>query len=587
LTTRSLFVPFLSLIASALLTLSAVVPQAAQGTTPTCAQGGECVIGDIGPGGGQVYAVTGSPFACGPTRADLCQGFEVAPQGWASANVAIDPVLPFAIAPFDAELANASGTDFGSQFPDGYIADLGFGLPDSLSLIAQQGACQAISTCGYAAGAANLYRGGGLSDWSLPSREEANALINHAGDLDARTDLSPDDCSNHVPDCLWTSWQANSSNATNITIGAYSAGFKAKSDLFHVRPVRAILWGSRTEALQPPGGRNAFADGESTTAIQVRFDSANNAASTTITLYSASTGGSGVPYPSFSTDQLITGLIPDTDYWVTWQSIGHDYFTSSDETARMLVHTNRRESVTPTITAASMIFGTTAPTIGYTTTNPDQFDTFPSCDLYSASDTSFQTVDVLDSSTPVGDYVVHCIHAWGNPGFLYEVGADLNFAVIDPNRTNSPPAPAPQAPSEPDSKPSTTPTPSATPEVTASPTPSPSGGSSSSPQKQEITLVKILGFSPGSTFVSPSMKLQIRRVLSASPLAVSLTCVGVTSGPKILSTDKNLAKNRATAACGYALSFNSNLKIRPSRVVTTKLPGKLNRRVELILGPTR
>ena len=55
----------------------------------TCAQGGTCVVGDTGPGGGTVYYVDLTGFPCGPSFSNtgsptggLCYYLEVAPSTW-------------------------------------------------------------------------------------------------------------------------------------------------------------------------------------------------------------------------------------------------------------------------------------------------------------------------------------------------------------------------------------------------------------------------------------------------------------------------------------------------------------------------
>ena len=50
--------------------LSQVLPQVEPvKANATCAQGGACVVGDIGPGGGVVFYVAPTTFACGATLA--------------------------------------------------------------------------------------------------------------------------------------------------------------------------------------------------------------------------------------------------------------------------------------------------------------------------------------------------------------------------------------------------------------------------------------------------------------------------------------------------------------------------------------
>ncbi|MGA0782069.1 MAG: hypothetical protein ACO3Q4_11050, partial [Ilumatobacteraceae bacterium] len=54
--------------------------QVAQATAETCANGGECEVGDVGPGGGTVFYVHSSgTFACGVNLASMCRYLESAP----------------------------------------------------------------------------------------------------------------------------------------------------------------------------------------------------------------------------------------------------------------------------------------------------------------------------------------------------------------------------------------------------------------------------------------------------------------------------------------------------------------------------
>ena len=51
----------------------------AQATELSCAEGGVCVLGDIGPGGGIVFYVHASgTFSCGETLASQCNSLEAA-----------------------------------------------------------------------------------------------------------------------------------------------------------------------------------------------------------------------------------------------------------------------------------------------------------------------------------------------------------------------------------------------------------------------------------------------------------------------------------------------------------------------------
>ena len=118
-----------------------------------------CKIGDTGPGGGIVFYDAGS-------RQPWGQYLEAAPVGWART------LLPSGvIAGYDDPnyfWCPRSAPDFDSYLPTGW--KVGSGLPNTRLII---------NACGVdtAAGLASAYRGGGLSDWHLPAKEELTELF--------------------------------------------------------------------------------------------------------------------------------------------------------------------------------------------------------------------------------------------------------------------------------------------------------------------------------------------------------------------------------------------------------------------------
>lgn len=66
------------------LTAGRFTQTAPPGPVPTCAEGGACVVGDTGPGGGTVFYAAPSPQAWG-------QYLEVAPIGWQPATTDVNP----------------------------------------------------------------------------------------------------------------------------------------------------------------------------------------------------------------------------------------------------------------------------------------------------------------------------------------------------------------------------------------------------------------------------------------------------------------------------------------------------------------
>lgn len=109
-----------------------------------CSQGGECAVGDVGPGGGIVFYVSEKLQSWG-------RYIEVAPNGWNRGRP--DPnVKPYCDALLDSFNYPVTSPKIGQ----------GQANTDTLVRVCPVGA----------AATARDYRGGGFNNWSLPSKEE-------------------------------------------------------------------------------------------------------------------------------------------------------------------------------------------------------------------------------------------------------------------------------------------------------------------------------------------------------------------------------------------------------------------------------
>jgi hypothetical protein len=155
--------------------------------TLTCAQGGICNLGDIGPGGGVVFYVRNemyfpvwknTPNAEGDLAysADGWKYLEVAPKTWSGGKT--DPKMSWCNientrAPWTKDL---QGRDWYNKWvpgkdQSGFLASTGFGNTEIIAKNCKSGA----------ATAARKYRGGGKTDWYLPRTTELNQLAFFAG----------------------------------------------------------------------------------------------------------------------------------------------------------------------------------------------------------------------------------------------------------------------------------------------------------------------------------------------------------------------------------------------------------------------
>lgn len=122
----------------------------------SCANGGFCQIGDTGPGGGVVF-YTGA-FLNTQTNT-MMYNLEMAPNGWATG-----PGLPN----YDGYCSTKSGLrgPFGTA--------IGTGQANTALLQSQ---CPDVPVCRGCGRLETRYRGGGKSDWFIPSRDEAIAMV--------------------------------------------------------------------------------------------------------------------------------------------------------------------------------------------------------------------------------------------------------------------------------------------------------------------------------------------------------------------------------------------------------------------------
>lgn len=135
----------------------------------TCAAGGICVLGDIGPGGGKVVHVNETGFLCGPTTTDTCHYLEAATNSWFGGSA--DPTFVL------------YGSGQGTAGRDALITSdatiLGRGEYNSYAVVDSVGT-YATNPCAVTAALAYVssYKGVQIDDWYLPNREEMDAVKN-------------------------------------------------------------------------------------------------------------------------------------------------------------------------------------------------------------------------------------------------------------------------------------------------------------------------------------------------------------------------------------------------------------------------
>jgi len=132
----------------------------AQWTAP-CAEGGTCVVGDTGPGGGKVFYVAGSNFtSTGSDCNTACRYLEVAPDAGEVARSWATDVN-------NNRATTVSGAD---------ATAIGSGYQNSVDIQNRSGNVAASAAAVYALG----YTNNSTSDWHLPSKVELNELCKYA-----------------------------------------------------------------------------------------------------------------------------------------------------------------------------------------------------------------------------------------------------------------------------------------------------------------------------------------------------------------------------------------------------------------------
>lgn len=131
------------------------------------------VLGDTGPGGGTVFYINQSGFACGPTLADTCKYIEYAPANWASGYP--EWTTPAANGGWSDSFALTNGA---VDPPIPMVTNCTKIIPGSTAIGASLKNTIAIATCApeNAAEKVRAYRGGGFSDWAIPTRSELSAM---------------------------------------------------------------------------------------------------------------------------------------------------------------------------------------------------------------------------------------------------------------------------------------------------------------------------------------------------------------------------------------------------------------------------
>jgi hypothetical protein len=202
-------------------------------------------VGHTGPGGGTIFYVATTPFACGPTLASSCTYLEAAPSGW---NTGTDPKPRWANTTYQTtSVSNASSPETATA------TGIGWGYRNTRAIILQGNTDTATSAAALADSHTVTVSGVVYDDWYLPSQDELNQMCKWqrgnawtsdatpctGGSLNSRTYGA--EAAGFVAFSYWSSTETLSGNAwyQSFDVGTQSSASK-NSTFYYVRPVRAF-----------------------------------------------------------------------------------------------------------------------------------------------------------------------------------------------------------------------------------------------------------------------------------------------------------------------------------------------------------
>ena len=216
----------------------------------SCADGGECHVGDIGPGGGTVFFVSSKPFRSGAACGETCRYLEVAPNGW---NTNVD-LLASSTERGCPDVGSTEqdpscwwlGLSVFARVPITTGESIGAGYTNTSKMTATDAIHQ------NAVSVVQAYRGGDRLDWYIGSKQELNELCKFArnqptGDISRACTSSGSLRRGFRPSFYWSSsesqpnrpWGQEFGDSNEFVTGGEQTEGTSVQD-FSVRPMRAF-----------------------------------------------------------------------------------------------------------------------------------------------------------------------------------------------------------------------------------------------------------------------------------------------------------------------------------------------------------
>lgn len=202
------------------------------GNNDVCDTGLAYACGDTGESGvGIVFYASATPFACGPDLASTCNFLEVAPNLWNPNSASKCPGKD--CGGTSQQTSDVTGTGKGITMCTGPLASNPSAWPTDEAVGAGYANTTVwITGCNSydAPNAARAYQGGGMTDWSLPSFSELDALYNYPN----RNDIG-----GFVASAYWSSTgYGDSGGVVDVDVVAFNGGWRCADLIPEIHPNR-------------------------------------------------------------------------------------------------------------------------------------------------------------------------------------------------------------------------------------------------------------------------------------------------------------------------------------------------------------
>lgn len=182
-------------------------------------------VGSNGPGGGKIFYVASTPFACGPTRSTTCTYLEAANTGWT-----VDARTWAQATPVNYQgtrVSNAGSPETATA------TGIGWGYWNTLAIISQGNSNSSTSAAAWADSFTRTVSSVVYDDWYLPSSEEITQLWTNRSAVGMNDD-----------ERYWSSTESstNAGQAISERMGNFGGNLagQLKSIDAKVRPIRAF-----------------------------------------------------------------------------------------------------------------------------------------------------------------------------------------------------------------------------------------------------------------------------------------------------------------------------------------------------------